>query len=164
MDIILRKRTSEHVVVFWNRTQDEEIKTLFPLNSESLEDSLILFEESLKETSSSYGKVIYFEGDYIGDIWCYSIDEDMGKTAMLSILIFEKKLWGRGIATEVTKKFIKEVFDKFNIEKIGAFIYPNNYASIGLMEKIGFVEGERFFEEGIESKYFETKKSYNLLL
>lgn len=83
MDIILKKRTSDHIVVFWNKTQDEEIKTLFPINSESLEESLILFEESLKETASSYGKVIYFEGKYIGDIWCYSIDEKSEKMAML---------------------------------------------------------------------------------
>lgn len=158
MNIILKTRTLDHIVVFWNKIQDEEIKRLFPISIESLEESLILFEESLKETASSYGKVIYFEGKYIGDIWCYGIDEYSEKMAMLSILIFEKELWGRGIATEVTKAFIEEVFGKFDIEKIGAFTYSNNCASIGLIEKIGFVEIERFVEDGIESRYFEIRK------
>lgn len=159
MNIILKKRTSEHITVFWNKTQDEEIKRLFPISNESLEESLMLFEESLKKTASSYGKVIYFQERYIGDIWCYNIDENSEKMAMLSILIFEKELWGRGIAKKVTKLFVEEVFDKFDIEKIGAFTYSNNYASIGLIEKIGFVEMEKFVEGGIESKYYEIRKT-----
>lgn len=159
MNIILKTRTLDHVTVFWNKTQDEEIKRLFPIVSKSLEESIILFKESLKENASSYGKVIYFEGIYIGDIWCYSIDENSEKMAMLSILIFEKELWGRGIATEVTKIFVEEVFSKFDIEKIGAFTYSNNYGSISLMVKTGFIEIEKFVEDGIESKYFEIRKA-----
>ena len=157
MDIMLKTRTREHVITFWNKTQNEEIKRLFPFSIESLEKALILFEESLQEGAFSYGKTIYFEGKYVGDIWCYSIDESNEKTAMLSIVIFEKELWGRGIATEVTKVFIKEVFNKFNIEKIGAFTYSNNYGSIGLLKKVGFSEIETFVEEGIESIYFEIR-------
>jgi RimJ/RimL family protein N-acetyltransferase len=77
--------------------------------------------------------------------------------AMLSIVIFEKELWGKGIANEATKTFIKEVFNKFDIEKIGAFTYSNNYGSKGLLKKVGFLEIETFVENGIESKYFEIK-------
>lgn len=76
---------------------------------------------------------------------------------MLSVVIREKELWGEGIATEVTKVFIKEVFDKFDIEKIGAFTYSNNYRSIGLLEKVGFIKIETFVEDGIESIYFEIQ-------
>lgn len=65
---------------------------------------------------------------------------------MLSIVIFEKELWGKGIATEVTKVFVKEVFNKFDIEKIGAFTYSNNYRSIGLLEKVGFIKIEHFLK------------------
>jgi len=76
---------------------------------------------------------------------------------MLSVVILEKELWGEGIATEATKAFIKEVFDKFDIEKIGAFTYSNNYRSIGLLEKVGFIKIETFVEDGIESMYFEMQ-------
>ncbi len=157
MDIMLKTRTKEHVMIFWNKTQDEEIKRLFSFSIESLEKALILFEESLKKDALSYGKVIYFGGNYIGDIWCYSIDESNEKMAMLSVVIFEKELWGKGIATEAAKTFIKEVFNKYNIEKIGAFTYSNNYGSIGLLKKVGFSEIETFVEDGIESKYFEIQ-------
>lgn len=158
MNIALEPRTRDHVVIFWNETQDEEIKSLFPFSTKSLEEALRLFEETRKENPLSYGKVIYFEGRYIGDIWCYGIDENNEKMAMLSIVIFEKGLWGKGIATEAAKVFTGEVFDKFDIEKIGAFTYSNNYASIGLLKKAGFMEIETFDEDGIESKYFEMRK------
>lgn len=157
MDLMLKTRTKDHVITFWEKTQDEEIKRLFPFSIESLEKALILFEESLKENVFSYGKVIYFEGKYIGDIWCYDIDERKEKMAMLSVVIFEKELWGKGIATESTKAFVKEVFNKFDIEKIGSFTYSNNYGSIGLLKKVGFFEIETFIEDGIESIYFEMR-------
>lgn len=157
MDMILKRRTKEHVMTFWDKTQDEEIKRLFPFNIESLDKALILFEESLKKDALSYGKVIYFEGNYIGDIWCYGIDEINEKMAMLSVIIFEKTLWGKGIATEATKTFIKEVFNKYNIEKIGAFTYSQNHGSIGLLRKVGFCQIETFIEDEIESRYFEIQ-------
>jgi len=157
MDIMLKTRRKNHVVAFWEKTQDEEIKKLFPFSIKSLDESLKLFEESLKEDALSYGKVIYFEGKYIGDIWCYGIDESNEKMSMLSVVIFENDLWGKGIATEATKAFVKEVFNKFDIEKIGAFTYSNNYGSIGLLKKVGFVKIETFVENGIESIYFEIQ-------
>lgn len=159
MDITLKERTREHVGTFWDKTQDEEIRRLFPFSIESLDEALILFEESLKECATSYGKVIYFHGKYIGDIWCYGIDESDEKMAMLSIVIFEKTLWGKGIAVKAVKSFIKEVFSKFDIEKIGAFTYTNNNRSIGLLKKTGFKEIETFVEDGIESKYFEIREN-----
>lgn len=158
MDIMLKPRTKNHVITFWEKTQDDEIKSLFPFSIESLGEALMLFEESLEENALSYGKVIYFEGKYIGDIWCYSIDESNEKMAMLSIVIFEKEFWHKGIASEAAKAFIKEVFNKFDIEKIGAFTYSNNYGSIGLLKKVGFYGVETIVEDGIESRYFEILK------
>lgn len=140
MDVILKKRMKEHVVEFWEKTQYEEIQKLFPFSIESLEESIKLYKESLKDEALSYGKVIYYGNKYIGDIWCYGIDEINEKMAMLSIVIFEKELWGKGIATQATKDFIKEVFSKYKIDKIGAFTYAFNYRSIGLLEKIGWID------------------------
>ena len=161
MDIFLKTRMKEHVETFWHRTQDEEIQRLFPFNIDSLEEALKYFKESLKEGASSYGKVICFENRYVGDIWCYGIDESDEKMCMLSIVIFEKELWGKGIGAEAAKAFIKEIFNKYQIEKIGAFTYSHNYGSIGLLKKVGFEEIETFVEDGIESKYFETVRVIN---
>ena len=158
MDVILKKRMKNHVVEFWEKTQDEEIQKLFPFSIESLEESIKLYEESFKDGALSYGKVIYYGNKYIGDIWCYGIDEINEKMAMLSIVIFEKELWGKGIAVQATKDFIKEVFIKYDVEKIGAFTYAFNHRSIGLLEKTGFSKIEIFIEDGIESIYLEKHR------
>ena len=76
MDIELKNRTAEHVVVFWDEMQDDKIKRLFPTSIGTVEESLVLFENSLKADSKSFGKVIYFGEKYIGDVRCYGIDEN----------------------------------------------------------------------------------------
>lgn len=162
MDLSLRTRTSEHVVIFWDKAQNTELKRLFPFSIDSLEMALDLFEESLKYNASSFGKVIYYKGQYIGDIWCYGIDETDEKMAMLSIVIFEKELWSKGIATVVTNNFIQTVFSIYKIRKIGAFTYSFNNASIRMLEKTGFSEVEEFIENGVKSKYFEKQRTSTL--
>lgn len=154
MDITLCKRTQEHVEIFWRKVQDEEIQRLFPVTIRSLEEALALFAESVGEDADSFGKVIYFDGEYVGDVWCYAIDNHE-KVAMLSIVIFAKEHWRKGIATKAARIFIEEVFAKFNLNKIGAFTFANNHGSSALLRKVGFSEIESFEENGIESQYFE---------
>lgn len=160
MNVILKERMKEHVVFFLEKVQDEEIKKLFPISIKTLEEALKLYEESLKDGALSYGKVIYYGGEYVGDIWCYSIDEVNEKMAMLSIVIFEKELWEKGIATIAIKEFIEEIFSKYNLEKIGAFTYASNNRSIGVLKKVGFANVESFIEDGIKSIYFEIHKIF----
>lgn len=158
MNLELRDRTLDHVSIFWGKMRDEEMKRLIPSTNATVEDALVMFKESLKPDSSSFGKVVYFEEKYIGDIWCYGIDEKNGKMAMLSVVIFQKELWGQGVASAATNEFVREVFKKYQIEKLGAFTYAYNFRSIGLLKKIGFIEMEEFFEDGILSKYFEMRR------
>ena len=155
MVLELKPRTKEHVMIYWEKTQDEEIKRVFPSNIKSLEAALKLFDETLKEDAKSYGKVIYYQDRYVGDIWCYGIDELNEKMAMLSIVIFDKGLWGEGIAAEAVKEFVKTVFQKYQIDKIGAFTYSYNHRSIGLLRKTGFICVNTFIEDGVESNYYE---------
>ena len=158
MNILLDERTIDHVKDYWNKIQDEEIQKMFPFSIDSLDESIKLFEESLKEGASSYGKVIYYDDKYVGDIWCYCIDEKDEKMAMLSIVIFDKTVWGQGIGSQAVKIFTKEVFDKYNIDKIGAFTYAYNNRSIGMLQKSGFNKVENFVEDGVESVYLELNR------
>ena len=157
MGIVLGTRTKEHVVTFWTKVQDEEIQRMFPVTTESLEEALEMFNESLLEDAKSYGKVIYFDREYIGDVWCYGIDPG-GKSAMLSVVIFAKVHWGKGIAAEAIRIFTSEMFHKYDIDRIGAFTFSSNHRSIGLLKKVGFFEIDSFVENGLESKYLELQR------
>lgn len=50
---------------------------------------------------------------------------------------FNKKHWGRGYATEGTKALIVYGFEKLGLNRIIAIAYPENKASIRVMQKCG---------------------------
>lgn len=158
MQLSLQTRTRNHVKVFWEKTQDKEIQSMFPSSIASLEEALALFEHSLLKGANSYGKVIEVDDAYVGDIWCYGIDEADEKMAMLSIVLFDKSKWGQGIAATVIPQFLDEVFQRYQINSIGAFTYATNYRSLRALQKSGFHPIETFTENGIESIYLEHKK------
>ena len=162
MRIELKNRTAEHVVTYWHKTQNEQIKAMLPSAADSAEKALSMFEESQKPDAKSFGQVIIADGNYVGDIWCYCIDEQEEKSAMLSFCIFEPSLWGKGIATEAIRQFLPAAFSRYNIEKIGAFTFADNIGSLKALQKSGFAVVEEFVEDGRASCYLECVKSFSL--
>ncbi len=153
--VLLETRTLEHVKTFWEKSQDEELERLFPFNRGTLNDAIKLYEEALKPGARSFGKVMEVEGNYIGDVWCYGIDEVSEKQAFVSIVIFDKTYWGKGIGKQALKQFCQLVFDTYDIDKLCAFTYKYNKSSIGTLEAVGFEKLEEFEEDGILSCYYE---------
>lgn len=154
-NLLLKLRTLEHVKIFWKKSQDEEIERLFPFNRGTLSDAIKLYKESLKPGARSFGKVIDINGKYIGDVWCYGIDEDDEKQAFVSIVIFDKTCWGKGIGKHVLKQFCQLVFERYAINKLCAFTYKDNKRSIGALESVGFKKIEEVEEDGVFSCYYE---------
>ena len=103
---------------------------MLPRRVETLEQALANFEQTLLPNASSYGRTIYADGRYIGDIWCYCIDPKETPNAMLSYCIFEKECWGKGIASQAVSLFLKDIIPRFSLQSIGAFTYADNIASI----------------------------------
>ena len=149
----MKLRTRGNVSIYFNKVQDEEIKRVLPQKAKSEAEALADFEKTLLPGSTSYGKSVYADGAYVGDIWAYCIGGD--PDAMLSFCIFEKSLWGKGIAAEAGRQFIAEIREKFKLKNLGAFTYSDNTGSIRVLEKNGFREMETFVENGVESKYFQ---------
>lgn len=159
MKITLTPRTAEHVKIYWKKIQDEEIRKHIPLESLSLEEALGQYEASVQPGANSFGMCIEADGDYVGDAWCYGIDEENEKMAMFSFLIFEKSLWGKGVGSEAARLFCTEALSRYKIRKLGAFTYAENIGSLKALQKAGFFEKERFLEEGRLSVYLERLKS-----
>ena len=155
MKIELRERTAGHVRVYFERTQDEQIERMLPRSVESLEQALANFEATLLPGAASFGRTIYADGRYVGDVWCYCIDCEQSPNAMLSYCIFDKALWGKGAATEAVGLFLQQAVERFSLCSVGAFIFADNKASIRVLEKNGFAVQESFVEDGRESVYLE---------
>lgn len=160
MTITLAPRTAAHVSIYWNKTQDEEIRRLLPSAAQSEEQALERFRQSLLPRASSFGRIILVDGRYVGDIWCYCIDEKEEKSAMLSYCIFEKSCWNQGIGTKAAARFLELVFERYSIDKIGAFTYASNQPSIRVLEKLGFDFMEEWEENGVLSRYFQRKRNF----
>lgn len=154
MNIELRDRTEETVRVYFNMTRDEEIQSLCPQKAKTEDEAVADFYETLSDNAKSYGRTIYIDGEYIGDIWCYCIDRDENPNAMVSYCIFKKEYWGRGIGSIALEMFLKEITEKLQLKSIGAFTYANNIGSIRVLEKNGFVLSESFEEDGTESSFY----------
>ncbi len=155
--IELRERTEEHVRIYFEKTQDAQIASMLPQAAQTVEQAVENFRKTLLSGAASYGRTIYVDGAYAGDIWCYCIDLDDEPNAMLSYCLFEKKLWNKGIATEAVELFLADIISRFGLKSVGAFAYCSNVASLRVMEKNGFRQVETFLEDGVESAYYQKE-------
>lgn len=54
--------------------------------------------------------------------------------------VFAKRAWNRGYATEVIEAIIRYAKEELYIERLNAFVMPENTVSIHILEKFGFVK------------------------
>ena len=156
MVIELRERTEDHVRTWFDRSGEAHMLAGLPRSAQTAEQALADFRRSTQPGSTSFGRTIYADGQYVGDVWCYCMGEDDAPDAMLSYGIFEQQLWGCGIATEAVRLFLLEVMPRFTLKTVGAFTYADNPASIRVLEKNGFSLREQFTEDGRLSCYWEV--------
>jgi RimJ/RimL family protein N-acetyltransferase len=153
----LLPKTRANVPVFWGAVKDHEIQEMFPFERETLEDALNNFEEYSTDESTGYGRSIWVEENYVGDVWAYCIDTKE-KTGLISIVIFNKEFWTKGIGSKALRTFIPAVFKRYPINNLQAYTFSKNVASIKCLGKIGFEIADEFEEDGIWSKRLVIKK------
>ncbi len=154
MKIELRDRTADTVIIYFRSIRDPEVRKYLPQKAQTESDALADFEKTQQPGATSYGRTIYVDDNYVGDIWCYCIGSDE-PNAMISYCIFDKSCWNKGIATESLRMFLAEIAERFGLRSVGAFTYSANESSIKVLLKNGFVDAETFVENGMESKYFQ---------
>lgn len=157
MKIELRERTEGHVRVYFEKTRDAEIRAMLPQSAQTLEQAVEDYRKTLLPGAASFGRTIYADGNYVGDIWCYGIDPQETPGAMVSYCLFEKAVWGQGVTTAALAKFMKDIGARFGLKTLGAFAYCANAASGRVLEKNGFALAERFTEDGVESAYYQKE-------
>lgn len=155
MVIILGDRTEASVRQYYEKAQQPEIKKMLPQKAKSVEEAVSDYKKTLLPGSTSYGRTVYADGTYIGDIWCYRIDKSETPNAMLSFCIFEASFQNKGAATQAVSLFLNEMRRLYYVNTIGAFTFSENRASQRVLEKSGFQLTEEFFEDGKASRYYQ---------
>ena len=154
MSVKLGQRTEETVAVYFERAQSAAIRAVLPQRARTLEEALADYRRTLEPGASSFGRTILADGQYVGDVWCYCMDRSGDPQAMVSYCVFETALWGHGIAARALGLFLAELRERFGLERVGAFTFSENAASIRVLEKNGFHREESFTEDGVESGYY----------
>jgi RimJ/RimL family protein N-acetyltransferase len=80
---------------------------------------------------------IEFEGQLVGYVQLALID-DHERRAAVGIVIGDKRLWGRGIASTALRIILDYAFTVRNLERVYAEVYGYNQRSLRLMERVGF--------------------------
>lgn len=90
----------------------------------------------------------FFSGDPARDEWVIEHDgRTIGNIGIWNMpeigFILHPDAWGRGLATEAATAFLAYAFATYPIEAVTADVDPRNAASLGLLQKLGFVETSR---------------------
>ena len=67
---------------------------------------------------------------------------------------FAQPHWGKGLATEVAFAWTCAAFEQFRLNQLGAFVHPENMASIRVLEKVRFRAERSGVVMGMESIVF----------
>jgi ribosomal-protein-alanine N-acetyltransferase len=135
----------------------------------TIEDAINFILASDKDFDSL--RAIHFAIDYnmyddsgnsfqriIGIISLKNIDL-INKKANLGYWIGEE-FWGKGVATECVKLVIGYGFTELKLDKVSACVYPENKASIRVLEKNGLSRNEEINEYCSISKTFRNSLKY----
>ncbi len=155
MQISLRPRTEDTVRRYFEKTDCPEIRRVLPQKAKTVEEALADYRRTLLPGAGSYGRSIYAGDRHVGDVWCYCIDPAATPNAMISCCVFERDLWGRGIASRALRLFLPDAAARYGLRTFGAFTFSANAASVRVLEKTGFRLLEEFVEDGKASKYFQ---------
>jgi [ribosomal protein S5]-alanine N-acetyltransferase len=138
-------------------------------NPYTIEDALNFIKSS--ESDFNLLRAVHFATEYkenefeprnnsqllVGVISLKNIDL-VGKKANLGYWVGED-CWGKGIATECVRLIIDYGFSELELEEISAYVFPENEASIRVLEKNGMNKKEEFNEyHPMSGKYRNSLK------
>jgi [ribosomal protein S5]-alanine N-acetyltransferase len=106
-----------------------------------------------------FGKCIVLEkstGIAIGDAGL-SFDDDTGSVHVGYKIA--RSRWGLGYATEAAQAWVRYGFDLLGLERIAAFVHPQNAASIRVIQKLQFTLSTQKHEHGIDWEIHELLRA-----
>lgn len=170
--ICLRQYEAKDIDVWYNWFNDAEVVRLmdqrrWPNTKEKQKRYLEAMTASRADMQLA---VIYKAGDkLIGTVGLHGIDP-ISRNADISVIIGDKKYWGKGLAKEAVGLLIRHAFSMLNLHKLTAGFVSGNTASQKLFGSFGFKKEALLREQVyLSGKYQDIirmgllKKDYALL-
>ncbi len=156
MKVELRERTEETVRIYFETVRRQGLDRTLPQRAKTAEEAVEDYRQMLLPGAKSYGRTIWVDGTYAGDVWCYGIEPAGEPGAMVSYCVFAE-YQGKGVAAEGVSLFLKDTDGRYGCKSYGAFVYLDNIPSVRVLEKCGF----RLMEEIVEGRlsgYFQLNR------
>ena len=156
----------EHHELMSNKKSMRYWQSSLTNNIDESKESLI---KAIEESESKNRKLFFLKifnkitNEYIGEIGYTVIKEtSLGKIIRLGYALKEK-FWGKGYATEATKKMIEFVFEEDNVYRISAGCLKENIGSEKVMLKCGMIKEAEFKEHTFHENIMKDRVEYRLL-
>lgn len=97
-------------------------------------------------------------GEFVGRVGLWPLDQ----TDEIELgYIIARRFWGKGIATETSAACLDYAFSKLKLPSIAAITVAENYASLRVMQKLGFrlVRPDRYYDTDVLYHRLEGKPS-----
>jgi RimJ/RimL family protein N-acetyltransferase len=96
------------------------------------------FENYLKDRGNQVRCGIYLRPrKLVGVVYLTHIDQ-VNRNAEFSIMLGEKKCWGKGIGSVAAKSMLEHGFKDLNLQRIYLYVVEDNKRAAGVYKKLGF--------------------------
>ena len=138
--ICLRQYSSRDVDLWYNWFNDAEVVKLMDQRRwpNTKEKQKRYLERMAQSTHDMQLAIVHKTNNkLIGTVGLHGIDP-INRNADISVIIGDKKYWGKGLAKEAVGLLIRHAFDMLNVHKLTAGFIVGNKASQKLFESFGF--------------------------
>jgi len=158
--ISLMPLSLENVTSFYKWINDKEVirYSLSYFDKITSEGEISRWYREMLNEKNSINLGIYLKNtnELIGYAGISKISET-NKSGEYFIFIGEKKYWGKGIGTQVTKEVLELGFNKFDLNRIMLTVSEPNIGGIRAYEKSGFIVEGRLREACFRNNEFHDK-------
>ena len=139
--LIIRPLVPEDFEAYFSFIRDYKATQYLSLNQEqrtrrgSKEMFDLIIENYAKENQIFVLAVIRKEDNkYMGSLGLYPVEDSSDWEVFYTLL---PDYWGKGYATEATRRILTYAFFELNLDRILAYIFPENEASARVAERLG---------------------------
>ena len=164
--LILRKMTPDDAEPIFQIFADDEVTKFYDVASfTSIGQARELIELNLERFNRREGirwAIVRKEDDTLVGTCGYN---NLYKTSRRGVIGYDlaRAYWGKGIITEALRVMIRYGFEGLGLNRIEAFVMPENLASMNALRKLGFREEGVLREYGFWKGQFVDLKCFSLL-
>ncbi len=158
--MIIREMLPEEEDIYLEHFNDELVAQYLPKRSR--EERAVIFRNALEkyQTDKKMGTWGMFDkntGEFIGSCLLRPFNNEPGTVVEVGYSM-ERKYWGTGLGTEMTKAMVAHGFADPNTSEIAAVTIPENIASQRVLEKAGLKRMDNFVRDGLELAFFRIER------